>query len=144
MASAETSELRWEHFPHEADVGVRGMGPTPAAAFEQGALALAAVVTDPESIRHTQTVPIECRAADLESLFVTWLNALVFEMATRRMVFSSHAVTIDGTRLTGTATGEEVDVARHQPRVEVKGATYTELCVDQQNGAWRAQCVVDV
>ena len=29
---------RWEHFPHGADVGIRGIGASPAAAFEQGAL----------------------------------------------------------------------------------------------------------
>lgn len=36
--------LRWEHFPHGADIGVRGFGPTMAAAFEQAALAMTAVV----------------------------------------------------------------------------------------------------
>jgi len=36
-------------------------------------------------------------------------------------------------------------VARHQPTVEVKGATYTELKVAQDAlGQWVAQCVVDV
>ena len=42
---AVMSRTGWEHFPHDADVGVRGFGPTPAAAFEQGALALTAAVT---------------------------------------------------------------------------------------------------
>jgi len=37
--------MRWEHFPHEADIGVRGFGATPAEAFEQAALALTAAVT---------------------------------------------------------------------------------------------------
>jgi SHS2 domain-containing protein len=31
---------RWEHFAHEADVGVRGVGATRAEAFEQAALAM--------------------------------------------------------------------------------------------------------
>ena len=35
---------RWEHFEHEADMGVRGFGPTLATAFEQAALAMTAVV----------------------------------------------------------------------------------------------------
>ena len=39
------SRARWEHFPHDADVGVRGFGPTPAEAFAQAALALTAVAT---------------------------------------------------------------------------------------------------
>ena len=33
--------MRWEHFEHGADIGVRGIGPTPASAFEQAALPLA-------------------------------------------------------------------------------------------------------
>ena len=37
----------WEHFPHEADIGVRGRGMSAATAFEQAALALTAVITDP-------------------------------------------------------------------------------------------------
>ena len=41
----------WEHFPHGADVGVRGVAPTRAGAFEQAALALTAVVTDPAPVR---------------------------------------------------------------------------------------------
>ncbi len=37
----------WEHFEHSADIGVRGMGSTKAAAFEQAALALTGIVTPP-------------------------------------------------------------------------------------------------
>jgi SHS2 domain-containing protein len=37
-----------------------------------------------------------------------------------------------------------VDIARHQPAVEIKGATYTSLRVAQEDGAWVAQTVVDV
>lgn len=41
-----TVTARWEHFPHQADIGVRGMGATLAQAFEQAALALTAVIVD--------------------------------------------------------------------------------------------------
>jgi len=37
---------RWEHFPHDADVGVRGVGATLAQAYEQAALALTAAIAD--------------------------------------------------------------------------------------------------
>jgi RNA-splicing ligase RtcB len=42
----DMGEKRWEHFPHEADTGVRGIGASPAEAFEQAAIALTAVITD--------------------------------------------------------------------------------------------------
>ncbi len=136
---------RWEHFPHDADIGVRGVGDSPAAAFEQGALALTAVISDPQSVEPRDAIAVQCEARDLELLFVEWLNALVFEMATRGMIFARYAVTIAGTRLDGTAWGEPVDVARHQPAVEIKGATYTQLRVTQgADGTWVAECVVDV
>ena len=31
--------MTWEHFPHVADMGVRGLGPTKEAAFEEAARA---------------------------------------------------------------------------------------------------------
>ncbi|MEY4705766.1 MAG: hypothetical protein RL042_1971 [Nitrospirota bacterium] len=135
----------WEHFPHQADIGVRGIGSTKEAAFEWAAQALTAVITDPESVASAQAVPIVCEAPDDELLLVDWLNALVYEMATRRMLFSRFTVRFNDHSLHATAWGEPIEVARHQPAVEVKGATYTELSVKQdEQGRWIAQCVVDV
>ena len=135
----------WEHFPHEADMGIRGIGATKEAAFEGAALALTAVITDPAEVIPTQQVTITCQAPDDELLLVDWLNALVYEMATRKMLFGRFEVHFIDHSLQATAWGEPVDVARHQPAVEVKGATYTELSLKRdEQGRWIAQCVVDV
>ena len=145
MTQGQTQAATWEHFPHEADVGIRGIGHTLAEAFQQAALALTAVVTPPEDVRPLQPVDIRCQAPDREVLLVDWLNAIIYEMATRNMLFGHYQVETDGQRLQGTARGETVDPARHQPRVEIKGATYTQLQVCQrEDGLWIAQCVVDV
>ena len=136
---------RWEHFLHVADIGVRGLGETMAQAFEQAALALTAVITEPESVAPKTAVTIRCEAPDPGILLADWLNALVFEMATRGMLFSRFEVSIDGDRLSGKAWGEPIDVKRHSPAAEVKGATLSELDVaEDDRGRWRAQCVVDV
>lgn len=136
---------RWEHFAHGADIGVRGRGPTRAAAFEGAALALVGVITDPARVAAREPVPIRCSAADPELLLVAWLNAIVFEIATRRFLFGRFEVAIDGADLRGVAWGEAIDVARHRPAVEVKGATLTALRVAQgDDGGWSAQTVVDV
>src|SRR3990172_13107259 len=116
-------EGRWEHFPHGADIGVRGHGPTRQAAFEQAALALTAATCDPGSVLPRQEVEIDCEAADEELLLAQWLNAIVYEMATRRMLFGRFAVAIDGLRLRGRAWGEPGDIDRHQPAGAGKGAT---------------------
>lgn len=133
----------WEHFAHDADVGVRGWGATPAEAFEQAAEALTAVVTQLEV--HPRTpVPVTCVEKDIELLFVEWLNAVIYEMAVRKMLFSRFAVRIEDGRLDGTMWGEPVDVSRHAPACEPKGATYTALKVAQSGGRWSAACIVDV
>ncbi len=134
----------WEHFHHVADIGVRGYGATVEEAFAQAALALTAVIADPAAIAPRTPVTIECTAPDQELLLVDWLNALIYEMATRTMLFSRFTVRIVGDRLMGEAWGEAVEVARHAPAVEVKGATYTCLKVAEEAGRWLAQCVVDV
>ena len=139
------SEGRWEHFPHQADMGVRGVGPTLAAAFELTALAMTAVVTDPARVAPKEAVDIHCEAPDDELLLVDWLNALILEMAARHMLFSRFEVRIEDHRLVAAAWGEAVDPSKHQPAVEIKGATYTELRVGRdESGQWMAQCVVDV
>jgi SHS2 domain-containing protein len=135
---------RWEHFAHEADMGVRGFGDTEAEAFEQAALAMTAVVTDPSIVAARDAVGIRCEAPDDELLLVDWLNSLIYEMATRKMLFSRFSVRVDGSLLDATAWGERVDVARHHPAVEIKGATYTALRVAREATGWVAQTVVDV
>jgi tRNA nucleotidyltransferase (CCA-adding enzyme) len=144
--SAETAQAkgRWEHFPHDADVGVRGFGASAAEAFEQAARALTAVITHAD-VRPQMSVAVACEAPDIELLLVEWLNAIIYEMAVRKMLFGRFAVEIEGGRLKGTLWGEPVDIARHAPACEPKGATYTALSVVQgPDGAWSAGCVVDV
>ncbi|SCZ52468.1 archease [Thiohalomonas denitrificans] len=134
----------YELFPHEADMGVRGWGDRPDTAFEQTGLAMTAVVTDPVSVRPETQVTIRCEAPDLELLLVDWLNALIYEMATRHLLFSRFDVRIEGPRLSGSAWGEPVNRERHGPAVEIKGATYTALRVYREAERWVAQTVVDI
>ena len=145
VVSDHSAVTRWEHFAHDADLGVRGFGPTPAAAFEQAALAMSAAIFEPGAVRPETAVEIVATAPLLDILLVDWLNALVFEMAERRMAFGAFSVVIEGERLRGRALGEKIAGSRHKPAVEVKGATFTELAVvEDRPGFWRAQCVIDV
>ena len=134
----------WEHFHHQADIGVRGVGASLEEAFEQAALALMGVICSLETVAAKEQIEINCRGDDVELLFVDWLNALIYEMATRQMIFSRFEVKIDGDILSAKAWGEKADAEKHETAVEVKGATYTQLAVVRKDGEWTAQCVVDV
>ena len=141
----EIKKTGWEHFPHRADMGIRGFGATREQAFEQAAIALIAIITEPARIEAEQKVKITCTETDDELLFVDWLNRLLYEMATRKMLFGRFEVHIEQGRLNATAWGQRTERAKHRPVVEVKAATYTALSVRQdENGMWTAQCIVDV
>ena len=138
-------ETNWEHFHHGADIGVRGLGNSPGEAFEQAAIAMTAVITDPDLVVPERKIRLRCEAPDMELLLTDWLNEIVRVMATRRMLFSRFRVAIDNHRLDAEVWGENVDRERHEPAVEIKGATYTELDVTRlADGRWQAQAVVDV
>jgi len=139
------SNRHWEHFEHQADIGVSGFGTSAAEAFEQAALALTAIVCDPALVRPEVRVEIHCEEPDRELLLVDWLNAVIYRMATQGMLFSRFEVRLDGAELTAEAWGEPLDPERHQPAVEIKGATYTQLALSRQSDSgWVARTVVDV
>ncbi len=133
----------WTHFPHGADIGIEGKGPTVSKAFEQAAFALTAAVTN-AAVNPEIALEIDCEAPNKELLFVEWLNSIIYEMSTRNMIFGRFKVGIAGNHLHGRLWGECVDRKRHEPASEPKGATFTELKVAPKKGVWTARCVVDV
>ena len=142
---ASKKTLKWEHFPHGADIGIRGFGDTISAAFEQTAMAMTAVVSDLSTIANNEVVEITCKESDYELLLIDWLNALIYEMATRRMLFCKFEISVSDGVLRAKAWGENINIKKHKPVVEVKGATYTSLIVSHtKDGTWMAQCVIDV
>ncbi len=135
----------WKHFEHEADIGLAASAATREGLFEAMGEALTAVITDPSRVQPRSRIRIRCSAPDDALLLVDWINALIYEMATRGMLFGSWQVRLQGNDLDAWVKGEPVDRKRHKPAVEVKGATFTELSVKQEkSGLWRGQCVVDV
>ena len=104
----------WETFKHDADIGVRGSGATLAEAFAGAAKAMTAAICDPARVAAREAVRIACTASDKEMLLVDWLNALVYEMATRHLLFSRFEVTI-GDRPAGGRGWRRCSRARRAP-----------------------------
>lgn len=138
-------KIGYELFDHKADMGLRGYGRTPAEAFEQAGLAFTAIMTNPTTVDAKIEYTLTCQAPALDLLFYEWINALVYTVATEKLIFSRYHIKIEGMTLKATAWGEHIDLQKHDLAVEIKGATFTELKVYQcYNHIWIAQCVVDV
>lgn len=141
--------MTYGHFEHEADVGIRGKGKTVEEAFQEAAKAMFDVEVDVEKVRAVKKVNVECEAANVEELFIEWLNALLSQASLRNMIFSEFKVKIikdKKMKLVGDAKGEKFDPEKHNIKDEVKGATYSQLKVfqDKKTKKWIAQCIVDV
>jgi SHS2 domain-containing protein len=136
--------VNYETFEHEADIGIRGFGKDREEAFQNAAIALFSVMVNIKKVEHKEQRSISVTAPNEELLLVEWLNSLLSLSDIERMVFSKFDVKISGTSLTGTAWVEALNRERHEPNVEVKGATYHLLSVTYHAGGYIAQCVVDV
>lgn len=139
-----SEERQYETFEHEADIGVRGYGSSMEKAFENAAVALYSVMVNVKRVQQKEKKEVAVSAPDGELLLVEWLNALLSLSDIERIVFSRFEVKIKGANLAGIAWGERLDRQRHELGVEVKGATFHMLSVKNENGAYTAQCVVDV
>jgi SHS2 domain-containing protein len=142
--------MPYEYLDHTADIGLRGRGDTLAEALRQGALGLFHLMVDLERVVPQQEVPIECAASDPASLFVQLLNELLAQRDLEGLFFRDIRITClkctsDGCWLQGVAGGEPMDIERHQPKVEVKAATYGGLAHRvQDDGQHVVQCILDL
>ena len=106
---------------------------------------LTPLMINPKHIPPKQNISVSAQAPDIELLFVDWLSSIIYQSDTRKMLFSSFKVSIDGLSLNAQISGSLISSCISIPAVEVKGVTYAELAVKQnQNGLWVAQCVLDV
>lgn len=137
--------MAYKYFEHEADVGIIGIGKTLAKAFEEAAKAMFNTEIDIKTVKPKQKVYIECSAENEEELFIEWLNKLLAEADINQMVFSEFKIeSMKNLKIEGYAFGEKYDKKKHQPKVEVKGATYSMLEIGKKNKNYFAKCIIDV
>ena len=70
-------QVQFETFEHEADIGIRGFGPTVEEAFGRAAEAMYSVMVDVAAVKPKEQRSIRTTADDREQLLVEWLNALL-------------------------------------------------------------------
>jgi tRNA nucleotidyltransferase (CCA-adding enzyme) len=113
-------------------------------AFGRAAVGLMGLITDPETIRPTDEIPIHCESSDSDWLFSDWINSLVYEIRERRMVFSEFEIEVDGINVRGTLRGEKIDPVRHPRRRDVlSGAAFDELFAIEEDGIARVSAVLN-
>ena len=134
----------FEVIDHTADVGIVARGKTLPELFANAATGMMHFLISPEAVRPDTSRRLTVEADDLPGLLVAWLNELLVLLNADGFVPAAFEVhEIDEHRLTGVVWGEPVDATRHRFRLDVKAATYHQLCVKKNDG-WEARVIFDV
>ncbi len=131
----------FEEIDNTADWAFRVSAPSCAALFTEAAEALyrlggVQMGNPTEEIRK-----IQFSADDPESLFIQWLNELIFLLDRERLALGGIQVDqLTETKLSASGHPAEVrSIGKY-----IKAATYSGLRITQGNGVWQATVVLDV
>jgi tRNA nucleotidyltransferase (CCA-adding enzyme) len=139
------SAAGWEPFEVEADVGVRGWGPTRAAAVAQVTLGVFALIVAPDEVEAREQREVRAQADTPEALLVAWIDECLYVHEIEGFVVrSAELTTCTETLAHGVLRGEPIDPGRHRVGTVVKGATYHRVGLWARGDVWEARLIVDV
>jgi|SRR5450759_2979046 SHS2 domain-containing protein len=145
----EKSYGKYEYLYHIADAKFRAYGSTLEEAYENAAIAMFNVMINTSGIGASESKDIEVGSPDIKGLLVEWLSELLYLFEVDGIIFSEFKIisikkTNDGFSLKGRASGEPIDLSRHNFDTQVKAVTFHDLQVDEdENGRFCVQVVVD-
>ncbi len=135
----------YEFFSHTADLGLRVRAATLDELFADAARGLVRMlVANPEAVECVDERTFSLQSDNIEYLLFDWLSELLYLFETSAWLPGQVAVSVQANRLEATCRGEAVDRDRHNLEHEVKAITYHNLRVEQENGAWIAELIVDI
>lgn len=135
----------YEHLDISGDAGVRATGGSLEELFENAALGMYSLVTDPEGVREETTITVEAESDGPEGLLVNFLNELIFRLDTEGFVGKRVRVLRMGEETArAEIAGEEFDPERHEAGLLLKAATYHGLKVEERGGRWSADVIFDI
>ena len=132
-----------------ADVAFEAWGETLEELFISGAAALLRTMTAaPEQVERQQELDIRLEQDELDLLFFSFLQELIFFKDARKLLLHADRVQIEereGTfTLEAAVSGEQIDAGRHRLLVDVKAVTLHRFKVAFVGNVWKAVVVLDV
>jgi SHS2 domain-containing protein len=130
---------------HTADLAIEMTGATFPALLAVSGEALFSLIADRENIDMRDEIVVSASGDGPEELLHAWLCELLAQFNIRGFIGRSCAIDqITADRVDVRIRGEKLDLTRHGFRTEIKGVTYHDFRVWQQNGLWHARIIFDV
>lgn len=142
MGSETEESARW--LSHDADLLLEARAPSAERLFVAAGRAVVEAMTDRPPMTGGTRRSVRLDADDLETLFVAWLNEIVFLVTAEGFLPARYpSMKIGATSLhaeiDGASAGAETRVVR-----EIKAATYHRLVVTEDVSGWTARVLLDV
>ena len=130
---------------HTADLGIEVEAADLAGLFTSAGEALFSLIADPASIEERQSLTLSAGGDGPEELLHAWLCELLAQFNVSGFVAKRCEVrSITNDHIDGIIRGERLDLTRHGFHTEIKGVTYHDFRVWQENGVWHARVIFDV
>jgi SHS2 domain-containing protein len=145
----DKSDGKYEYLYHIADAKFRAYGSTLKEAYENAAIALFNIMINTSGLVASESRDIEVESPDIKGLLVDWLSELLYLFEVDEIIFSEFKIisiekTNEGFSLKGKASGEPIDLSRHNFDTQVKAVTFHDLQVESdKTGRFWVQVVVD-
>lgn len=138
-------KFSYQLIEHTADIGIRVKSFSLAGLFKKAGLAIAGLSLETQNHLYPgkHKIIIRQKAANLEELFVNWLNELLSVSAVESLVFENIQINqVNENYVDAVATGS--DIRNYKINTEIKAATYHQLKVKKTGLIWQAEVIFDV
>lgn len=145
--------MSWRITEHTADVGIEAEADSEAAALEDAAQALVAIITGQDELhraRPDEEVRFRIEAPDKPALLVAFLSEILWILESKGILWIGGGVEVgvqdDGEHYAeGRGNGVRFDPAKHGHGVEVKAVTYHQLRFERDGqGLVRVRVLLDI
>ena len=135
----------YREIEHTADLGIEVTAPDLSALFASAAEALYALIADSATIANREAITVSATGDDTEGLLHAWLCELLALFNVQGFIGKRCEIArfTDG-RVEGQVSGEQLDLKRHAFHTEIKGVTYHDFKVWQEDGMCHARVIFDV
>ncbi|MBU0548654.1 MAG: archease [Candidatus Omnitrophica bacterium] len=135
----------YQFIEHTADIGIRVKSSSLAGLFKCSGLAIADISARKQKTHYHKKhrIVIRQKAANVEELFVNWLNELLSVSAIESLVFEDIQINQVNENFVD-AIGIGSDLRNYKLNTEIKAATYHQLKVKKTGLIWQAEVIFDV
>ena len=136
---------KYEQTDHTADLGLKIFGNSLLDLFANAGYALCDSLTDISKVIPATKQTFCLQRDSTEELLVEWMGDLLYSFETETLLFSRfNIISINKNSLSAEAEGEFFNSVIHTIKNGVKAVTYHKLKIEEKNGLWQAEVVLDI